>query len=364
MKTKSLKTKIAFVYDWTNKIGGAERILSTLLEIWPEAPLYTSVYSPAKAEWANNFKVNPSLLNRLPFVRNHHELYPYLLPLSFENFNFQNYDLVISVTSSFAKGVLTLPKTYSLCYCLTPTRFLWSAYEEYFISSLKRYISYPVVSYLRHWDSVAASRPDEYLAISKNVQERIKNYYDRDSTILYPPVDTSWFTPKRGAPLDYYLVVSRLVPYKRIDLVVETFNKNGLPLKIIGTGSQMKRLRKESKNNIEFLGQLTDKALLGYYQNCRALIFPQEEDFGLTPIEAQSCGRPVIAYRRGGALETVIEGKTGVFFENQTSESLQRTIKEFDKLKIKREDCRENAKRFSKDIFKQKIIRIVEQKYK
>ncbi|HUS59878.1 MAG TPA: glycosyltransferase [Nevskiaceae bacterium] len=360
--------KVALVYDRVNKWGGAERVLLALHQIWPEAPLFTAVYNPKTALWAKKFRVIPSFLNKLPLAKKHHEIYPWLTPLAFESFNFDppagGYDVVISVTSAEAKGIVTKPQTLHFCYCLTPTRYLWSDYEDYFQNKTLRFLTKPIVAYLRRWDKIASQRPDVYLAISKNVQKRIKKYYRRDSKVIYPPVETEKWRPGiDGKPADFFLVVSRLVAYKKVDLVVRVFNQLGLPLKIVGVGQQAKKLKKMAKKNVQFLGQLTDAQLLGYYQKCRAVIFPQVEDFGLVPLEAQSCGRPVIAYRNGGVLETVIEGKTGLFFEKQSEKELIGAIKKFKNLKFDPKECRTNALRFSQEEFVKRMKRLVEEKW-
>jgi glycosyltransferase involved in cell wall biosynthesis len=353
--------KIALVYDRVNKIGGAERVLQAIHEIWPKAPLYTAVYYPPGAPWAYDFKVIPSFLNKWPLAKKHHELYPWLTPLAFESFDFSDFDLVISVTSAEGKGIITKPGTKHLCYCLTPTRYLWSGYNDYFFNKGLRWLAGPIVDWMRSWDQVAAQRPDEYVAISQEVQRRIKKYYHRESIVLYPPVDTEKFYPSKKKPNgDYFLVVSRLVPYKKIDLAVKAFTQLKAPLKIIGTGSEENRLKEMAKENIEFLGQLTDQELLSYYQNCRALVFPTREDFGLVPLEAQACGRPVIAFAGGGALETVVEGKTGTFFKPQKTKALVEKIKSFKEKSYKPQDCRTNAEKFDKIIFKQNFKKLVE----
>jgi len=357
--------RVALVYDRVNKIGGAERVLEALHEIFPDAPLYTAVYNPKTAPWAEKFNVIPSFLNKFPFAKRSHEVYPWLTPLAFESFDFSEFEVVISVTSEAAKGIITKPKTFHICYCLTPTRYLWSGYEDYFSNKIFRFLTRPVVSHLRHWDKIAAQRPDVFIAISKNVAQRIKKYYGRDSEVIYPSVDTEKWRMESGEWRigEYFLVVSRLVPYKKVDIAIQAFNKLGLPLKIVGIGREMGRLKRMAKKNIEFLGQLTDFQLLSYYQRCQAVIFPQEEDFGLVPLEAQACGKPVIAYRGGGALETVIESKTGEFFEKQTSESLEVAVKSFKPEKFKPEDCRRNAERFSQEIFKKKFKEFVEKEW-
>ena len=365
--------KIALVYDRLNKWGGAERVLLALHKLFPSAPLYTSVYDPQKASWAKVFNVRTSFLQSLPFTMNH-ELFAILMPLAFESFSFDKYDLVISVTSEAAKGILTKPKTKHICYCLTPTRYLWSGYDEYFKNPILKFVSNPVVWYLRTWDKIAANRPDKFIAISKEVQSRISKYYGRESTVVYPPVEipnSKLQIPNKfqiqnskfesGSPR-YFLIVSRLVPYKRIDLAVKAFNKLKLPLKIIGIGSQIRRLRAMAKSNIEFLGNLTDKELVSYYSNCRALVYPGIEDFGLTILEAQSFGKPVIAFRGGGALETVVDpstgsgSATGLFFDKQSAESLIAAIERFDNMKFDPKDCIKNAEKFSFERFKKEFM--------
>jgi glycosyltransferase involved in cell wall biosynthesis len=357
--------KVALIYDRVNKIGGAERVLETLHEIFPDAPLYTAVYNRETAPWAKKFKVVPSFLQKFPLAKSRHEAFPYLMPIAFESFNFDEYDVVISVASEAAKGIITKPKTLHLCYCLTPTRYLWSGYEDYFRSSVFKFLSYPAVAYLRYWDKIAAQRPDVNLATCENVKRRIKKYYGRESEVIYPPIDTKKFQPRRS-PLDanpYFLLVSRLdFGYKKVDLAIEAFNQLELPLKIIGTGTQMRNLKRKAKKNIEFLGQLTDEQLLGYYQGCQALVFPQEEDFGLVPLEVQACGRPVIAYQGGGALETVIPNKTGEFFSPQTVGSLVSKLQSFKAAEYKPEDCRQQAEKFGKEIFKKKFKEFVARK--
>ncbi|MCL5113984.1 MAG: glycosyltransferase [Patescibacteria group bacterium] len=345
--------KVALVYDRVNKWGGAERVLLALHDLFPDAPLYTSVYDQKRTPWAKVFNVKTSFLQKFPFAKSLHELYAVLMPLAFESFSFDEYDLVISLTSEAAKGIITKPKTLHICYCLTPTRYLWSGYDEYFKNSFFRFIAKPVISYLRFWDKIAAQRPDAIIAISKEVQERIKKFYNRDSLIIYPPLTLSAeVAPSRRNSSRYFLIVSRLVSYKRIDVAIRAFNRLKLSLKIVGTGLEEVKLRSLAGPNIEFLGHLTDKELIEYYKGCRALIFPGREDFGLTILEAQSLGKPVIAYRRGGALETVFEGKTGMFFYPQTSEALTKVLKEFMNLKFDPKDCIAQAKKFSFENFK------------
>lgn len=358
--------KVALVYDWVNKWGGAERVLMALHQIWPHAPLFTSVYNPSTASWAKVFEIRTSFLQNFPFAKRRHELYPWLIPLAFESFNFDEYDLVISVSSGAAKGIITKPGTKHICYCLTPTRYLWSGYEQYFKIRSIRLLTKPIINYLRNWDKIISSRPDFYIAISKTVQQRIKKYYQKESEVIYPPVDIEKFNIEKTNQKKkekYFLIVSRLVSYKRVDLAIEVFNRLGWNLKIIGEGNQMSKLKKMAKKNIQLLGQLTDEELVVYYQNCEAVIFPQEEDFGLVSVEAQACGKPVIAYKSGGATETILEKKTGEFFYPQTPEALKRVLLNFDSKNYKAEDCRKQAEKFSKQNFiknfKKKIEEVI-----
>lgn len=354
--------RVALVYDRITKWGGAERVLLTLHDIFPDAPLYTAFYDEKKTPWASVFpKIYTSFLQNIPFLKGHHELIPYFMPIAFESFKFDTYDLVISVTSESAKGIIIAPSTLHICYCLTPTRYLWSHYKEYFGSSLFQFITKPLVSYMKVWDRIAANRPDVIIGISKEVQGRIKKYYKKDCEIIYPPVEFGKFKQNLAilAPnnnklkyRDYYLVVSRLVPYKKVDLAVKAFNKLGKPLIVIGIGSEMWKLRKLAKKNIHFTGFVTDAVLASYYKNAKALIFPQEEDFGIVSVEAQSLGTPIIAYNKGGVLDTVINGKTGILFKDQTVQSLVNAVNKFEKMLFSKSVILKNANRFVKNKFK------------
>ncbi len=347
-------TKVAIVYDRVNKIGGAERVLESLFKIYPKATLYTSVYDKKKATWARNKKVIPSFLQKIPFVQNHHELIPYLMPLAFENFDFSNYELVISVTSEAAKGIITQPSTKHICLCLTPTRYLWSGYDEYFKNKALKIIGYPVIWYLKKWDEIASTRPDKFISISKNVEDRIKKYYKRNSFLIYPPSDllytkkTKSLKPKEK---DYFLVVSRLTSYKRIDLAVRAATKLSVPLVVVGEGSEWEKLDAVAGPNVVFKGKISDEELISYYKNCKAFIFPGKEDFGITMVEAQLAGKPIIAYKGGGAIEIVKNGKTGIFFKEQTVESLISVLKKFRSSRYNSVACINNGKRFSEEKF-------------
>jgi glycosyltransferase involved in cell wall biosynthesis len=367
--------KTAIVYDRVNKWGGAERVLLTLNELFPEAPLFTSVYNRNLAPWAKSFpQVITSFLQKIPGAVDNHEHFPFLMPLAFESFDFSDYDLVISVTSEAAKGIITKTGTTHICFMLTPTRYLWSHHDFYFKNppnSFKNFplfsqISKPLVSYLRSWDRIAAQRPDFIVAQSTIVKKRIKKYYGRDSKLIFSPVEIEKFitsprTIHRTPPTEnFFLYVSRLIPYKRADLAIEAFNELGMPLVIVGIGSEEEKLKKMAKNNIKFVGELTDGELAGYYQKAEALVFPQEEDFGLVVLEAGAASTPVIAYKAGGALDTVIDGKTGIFFDKQDVKSLITAIKKFEKMKFDEKDLIKNAQEFSKEKFKSEFTKLIE----
>lgn len=348
------------MYDRVNKWGGAERILLALHELFPDAPLYTSVYNPQQASWARIFDVRTSFLQRIPVARKMHEYFALAMPIVFESFDFSGFDLVISVTSEAAKGIVTLPGTKHLCYCLTPTRYLWSGYDEYFANPLLRMLAFPVVFYLRKWDKIAATRPDVFVAISQEVRSRIRKYYDKEVSVIYPPlglIGGETVGRKKGK---YFLVVSRMVSYKRIDIAIKACNELGLSLKIVGTGSELLSLKKIAGSTVEFLGNLTDEELVEYYKGCQALIFPGIEDFGLTVLEAQKYGKPVVAYRGGGALETVIDGKTGLFFYPQAIKALKKTLRRFQKRRFDPRLSRKQAAVFSKERFKVELLAFIE----
>ncbi len=359
----SRRLRVALVYDRVNKWGGAERVLLALHKIFPEAPLYTSVYSKEGSSWAKEFEVNTSFLQSASALRKYNELLALFMPIAFEHFSFDEYDLVISVTSEAAKGIITNPGTVHICYCLTPTRYLWSGYDEYFPNPITRFLAQGSIKYLKNWDRMASQRPDHMIAISSEVKNRIKKYYDRDSEIIFPPlmIDKPKNIKKRKN--DYFLLVSRMSRfsnYKRVDLAVEAFNQNRLPLKIIGGGPMMSALKKRSNKNIQFLGELTDEKLRYYYKNCKALIFPGNEDFGLVMAEAQLFGKPVIAFKNGGALDIVITGVTGEFFSEQSPESLNRVLERFDERLYNTADIVRNSERFSYKNFKKNLEEFLE----
>ena len=323
---------IALVYDRVNKFGGAERVLQALHEIWPKAPLFTSVYDADGALWAKGWDVRTSFLQKLPWARRHHELLGWLMPLVFESLDLSTFDVVLSLTSEAAKGVITHSGQLHLCYLLTPARYLWSHQQEYLnqIPSALKPFALLAQEKLRQWDYLAAQRPDHILAISKRVQARCLKYYRRASDVVYPPLMLPIVEQSQKAKeqRDYFLVVSRLVPYKRIDLAIQSCNLLRKKLLIIGSGSEESRLKKLADSNIQFLGTVSDSELITYYRGARALLMPQEEDLGLTALEAQACGTPVVTFRNSGAVEVIIEGKTGSVAQRQDTESFVRAIQQ------------------------------------
>ncbi len=352
--------KIAFVHEYLNQFGGAERMLQVLCALYPRAPIYTLLYDrDATGGVFDGRVVKTSFLQNLPFTKKHHRVFPLLMPLAIEQFDFSEYDLVLSISASFAKGIITKPGTRHISYCLTPPRFLWDSsqqfVEDFGYPKLVKQLLPPFITYLRIWDKEASLRVDDFWSISDFIKDRVKKYYSRDSVVLYPPVNVNKFKPsdKTG---DYFFMAGRMVSYKRFDLAVKAFNENGLPLKIVGVGPELKKLKNIAKKNIEFVGLVPDEVLAHLYSHAQACIFPQEEDFGIVPLESMASGRPVIAYRGGGATETIVENQTGVFFDHQKSESLQSAVDKFLESKFDPDACRAQAEKFDVNVFKENIL--------
>lgn len=341
---EQLTMKLALVHDWLNTLGGAERVLIELHKIFPDAPIYTLFYDKKfKAKYLPEAEIRPSFLQKFPFINKHYKYAAILMPSAIESFDLSDFDVVISSSVFFSKGLVLRPKTRHICYCYSPTRQLWDLNTAYGLRTKDRSFSLSTLSFklsqhlLRLWDRQAADRVDEFIAISEAVRSRIQKYYHRDSNVIYPPVTMGYeihnryqnkkiFHIPNSILHNYYLIVSRLYHHKNIDIAIEAFSKLNLPLVIIGTGPEKKRLLRYcatlKAKNIKFLGFVPDEELPYYYQNCRAFIMPQEEDFGLTPIEAMQFGVPILALRKGGALETLREGVTGEFFDDPIPEAL------------------------------------------
>ncbi len=352
--------KVAITTDWLNSFGGAERVLIELHAMFPDAPVYTTVYDPSRLPAAmQGWDVRPSFLQGVPFARRRHQAFLPLMPLAFEQFDMSEYDLVLTTNSACAKGVITRPGTLNLCYCYTPCRYIWDLYHEYTRDRRSRAVIAPVAHWLRMWDRLAADRVDHFVAISHEVASRIQRHYRRDAEVIYPPVDVERIVPNGRAPDDFFLVVSRLVPYKRIDLAVEVANRLGFRLKVVGDGPERKRLEQLAGESVEFLGWRDDREIADLYARCRALLFPGMEDFGITPVEAQAAGRPVIAYGRGGATETVVDRVTGLWFEAQSIEALADAVCAFEHASFDPAVCRRNAERFDRREFRLRITQAI-----
>ena len=356
--------KIALVHDYLIQHGGAERVLECFCELFPYAPIYTIVYDKDAMHGVfENKDIRTSYLQKVPFAKKHHRLFPMLMPSAIEQFDFSKYDIVLSDSSSFAKGIVTGPKTLHICYMHTPMRYAWDDCQKYtddfgFPKFIKKTIPF-FMNYIRLWDKISADRVDKFIANSNFVAKRIKKYYGRDSSVIHPPVAVNNFNISKDVG-KYFLMVGRLIAYKRHDIAIESFNKLKLPLKIIGRGPEMKRLKKLAGPNIEFLGHVEEKDLAKYYSECRAFIFPQEEDFGIVAIEAMASGRPIIAYRGGDIPEHMEEGKTGIFFDSQTDQDIIGAVNQFQKSNFNSEYIRSKALPFDREIFKDKIRRYVE----
>ncbi len=348
--------KIAIVHDWLTNMGGAEQVIINFKEIYPDAPIYTTLYNPNNLdEKLRNIDVRTSFLQKKKMITNHKKYFP-LMPLAFENFNLNEYDVVLSSSSSCAKGVLTNPNSVHICYCHTPMRYAWEKRDDYIngMGKIKRRLIKILLHYMRMWDSASANRVDYFIANSTAVQKRIKKYYKRDSIVIHPPVRCNLFNISTTDG-DYYFIVSRLVTYKRFDLAVQACSQLGKKLVIIGDGPERRNLEKLANENVTFLGKQPDDVVKKYMSECKALLFPGEEDFGIVPVEAQACGRPVIAYNKGGVLDTVIDGKTGVLFEEQTVDSLKNAIIKFETMQFNKNEIRDHALKFDEIAFREKI---------
>lgn len=355
--------KIAFVHDYLSQNGGAEKVLKAFQEIWPQAPTYTLFFDNQKLPQFNHTPIHTSFMQRLPFIRSRYQWYLPLMPAATESLDLSEFDVVLSSVSAFAKGVITREDALHICYCHTPTRYLWSDTHSYIqelaMPQVIKSLLPILLSRLRVWDKQAADRVDFFIGNSETVRRRIKKYYGRDSELLAPPVATERFSIS-DQPKNYFLTGGRLVAYKRYDLVVEACNQTGLPLKIFGSGPIAKSLQKIAKSNIEFLGAVSDEEQAKLYAGAKAFIHPQVEDFGITPVESMACGRPVIAYRAGGATETVIEGLSGEFFDEQSWEEIADQLIRFQESDYDPIRIRAHAQNFSTQVFKNQIRNLVE----
>jgi len=361
------EARVALVHDWLVTLGGADRVLLALHDLFPRAPVYTTLYDPSRLPEAfRRIAVRPSWLQRLPGAAARHRWLVPVMPLAVRAFDLRGYDVVISSSHACAKGVRVPRETLHICYCHTPMRYAWDLRAEYLeaLPGLARPLAAAALWQLRRWDVATARGVDDFIANSAFVAARIRARYHREAVVIHPPVDVEFFSPDGaagdGGGEEFFLVVSRLVPYKRVDLAVEAFTRLGRPLVVVGDGPEAPRLRALAGPTVRFAGEVSDVALRGYYRRCRALVFPGIEDFGLTPVEAQACGRPVIAYRAGGALESVREGATGIFFDVQSPQALVEAVRAFDGRRFDPRLIRRHAEAFSRQRFQRRIAEFVE----
>ncbi len=377
--------KVALVHDWLTGMRGGEKVLEVFCELFPDAHLYTLLHKKGSlSNTIESMDVRTSFIQKLPFIKKKYRHLLPVFPTAIERFDLQGYDLVLSSSHCVAKGVKTSVNTLHICYCHTPMRYIWDLYNLYFCKEranmITRFATSLVLDYLRKWDLASNKRVDKFMANSKYVAERIKKNYGRDSDLIYPPVDCSYFKPGVSNE-NFYLMVSPLAPNKCVDLAIEAFNSIGLPLVIIGSGQEEQKLKRLAGKKIKLMGWQSDEVVREHYANCKALIFPGVEDFGIVPLEAQACGKPVIAYGKGGALETIVPldsdetsvksengqsmNATGLFFYEQTPESLVQAVARFEATQdlFNWQVIRKNAESFDRAVFKDKIRCYVEQKY-
>jgi len=361
--------KIAFIHDWLVEFGGAEQVLAALLEVWPEAPIYTIVYDPDGpcGQLLAGKRVVTSFIQNFPGAPRRYRSYLAFMPMAIEQLDLRAYDILLSLSYSVAHGVLPQNHQLHINYIHLPARYAWHQFHDYlsypsFPTGIKSWLARLTLHYLRIWDTAAAQRVDEFVANSRWTAQNVWRYYRRDAQVIYPPVDIGLFEPA-AEKKDYYLSVSRLVPYKRVDLIVKAFT--AMPEKrllVIGDGPELSQVRKLAGDNVQFLGYQPAPATAQHMKSARALVYAALEDFGIAPVEAQACGTPVIAYGKAGALETVIDGKTGVLFHEQTVESLIEAVRIFDSgdIAFNPAELRSNAERFAKKRFQQEMQSYIE----
>ena len=360
--------RVAFIHDWLNGMRGGERCLEALCELYPEADLYSLFHEPNKlSPTVESMRIHTSFVQKLPFVFKKYRHYLPLFPVAIEQFDLREYDLIVSLSHCVANGVITRPQSCHIGYTFTPMRYAWDLYQDYFggerARGLSRYIIPYFMNYLRIWDTAASKRVDHFVAISEYIEKRINKHYRRPADVIYPPVNTDFYTPaSEDLPGEFFLIVSAFAPYKKLDLAIEAFNRLGHPLKIIGQGQDIKRLQSLAQPNIEFLGALSDEEVRDHYRRCKALIFPGEEDFGIVPVEVQACGRPVIAFAKGGILETTVKDDTAVWFHEQSADAIVTAVNDFESRSFSQKTIRENALRFAKSRFQQEMQRYIEEK--
>ena len=352
--------RVAIVHYWLVNMRGGERVIERLLKLYPGADIFTHVYDPSRmSDTIRNSRVTTTAISRLPMAGRLYQYYLPLMPMALEGLDLSDYDLVISSESGPAKGVITRPDSQHLCYCHSPMRYIWDHYHQYRgeANPLARLAMPMIYHRLRQWDVTSSARVDRIAANSRFIQQRIRKFWQRDAEVIHPPVDTSLFTPSVEID-DHYLWVGQMVPYKRPDLAVEAFNRNGLPLVMVGEGGMLKKLRAAAGPNIRFVERLDFNALRRMYARCKALVMTAEEDFGITPVEAMASGRPVIAFGRGGVLDSVVPERTGIFFARQHADALVDAVERFEAFlpDFDPRDAVGQAKRFAPDEFDRRIL--------
>ena len=358
--------KVAIVHDYLIADGGAEKVLRTFIELFPDAPIYTLFYDKKKFKDLSGKDIRVTFLDKVPLLKNKHIVFLPLYPLGVKSLNLKGYDLILSSSWAWSKGISKDKNTCHICYCHTPMRFVYDMQEAHLrvYNSAFKWMAKKIIRKIKKWDLRTVNGVDFFIANSKYVANRIRKFYDRYSVVINPPLDTKLFKPREQPKNgDYFLVVSRLMAYKHVDITIKAFNRLGLPLKIAGDGFQYNRLKKIARPNVELLGYVSSEELVKLYQNCRAFMLPQEEDWGIAPLEAQACGKPIIGYAKGGALEYVIEGKTGLFFYEQTPEAIIKAVEKFQNMKFDHNQMRQNALLFDTEIFKKRIEHFVKEKH-
>jgi glycosyltransferase involved in cell wall biosynthesis len=346
--------RVALVHDWLTGMRGGEKVLEALCELHPDADIFTLFYTRGTvSDTIERHRIHASSLQALPFASKYYRRLLPLYPLAIEQFDLDPYELVLSVSHCAAKAVVTSGRARHICYCNAPMRYAWDQFDAYFGPErvgtfASSWIYRPMLTRLARWDAATAARVDRFVANSRNVAARIRRYYNRDATVVYPPVDTDFYQPDTTSPCSHFLIVSALVPYKRVDVAIEACRRVGARLRIVGDGPDRDRLQQQANGDVEFIGRASNEAIRDEYRRALAVLLPGEEDFGIVPLEAQACGRPVVALARGGALETVIDGETGVFFGEPTADAMAGALDRVARMHVDGGNLRHNAERFSR----------------
>lgn len=358
------RLRVALIHDWLTGMRGGERVLEAICELFPQADLFTLLHVPGKVS-PTIARHNPrtSFIQRLPRAELYYRYYLPLFPTAIEQFDLDGYDLVVSSSHCVAKSVITPARARHLCYCHTPMRYAWDQFDNYFGSrrvGLASHLARPILSHLARWDAATSTRPDRYLANSQYVAQRIRRYYNRAASVVHPPVDTAFYTPADTAPDRFFLIVAALVPYKRVDAAMQAAQRVGIPLKIVGEGPERARLEAEAGNTVEFVGRLPDEQVRDLYRRALAVLVPWEEDFGIVPVEAHACGRPVVALGRGGVLDSVQDGVNGLLVDDDSEMAWTSALERVAAMTFDSHAIRATAERFSRPRFQTEILHAVE----